>query len=138
MTTKETTPVVWDGREGEIDASMFDAWDEAAEEAAIQHAARVMDVRYIIVEGRTFAGRFPDGTIVKAPLSISVDDLDALTAEHDNPVDQVKALLERIGDADGAKALGVQNLTSVVIYANRFFDVFQRVAQASMGKSSGS
>ena len=89
MTTKETTPVVWDGREGEIDASMFDAWDEAAEEAAIQHAARVMDVRYIIVEGRTFAGRFPDGTIVKAPLSISVDDLDALTAEHDNPVDQV-------------------------------------------------
>ena len=117
---------------------MFDAWDEAAEEAEIQHAARVMDVRYIIVEGRTFAGRFPDGTIVKAPLSISVDDLDALTAEHDNPVDQVKALLERIGDADGAKALGAQNLTSVVIYANRFFDVFQRVAQASMGKSSGS
>jgi hypothetical protein len=138
MTTKETTPVVWDGREGEIDASMFDTWDEAAEEAAFQHAARVMDVRYIIVEGRTFAGRFPDGTIVKAPLSISVDDLDALTAEHDNPVDQVKALLERIGDADGAKALGAQNLTSVVIYANRFFDVFQRVAQASMGKSSGS
>ena len=138
MSTKETTPVVWDGREGEIDALMFDTWDEAAEEAAIQHAARVMDVQHIIIEGRTFAGRFPDGTIVKAPLSISVDDLDALTAEHDNPVDQVKALLERIGDADGAKALGAQNLTSVVIYANRFFDVFQRVAQASMGKSSGS
>lgn len=137
MTTKET-PVVWDGREGEIDASMFDAWDDAAEEAAIAEAAQALDVKHIIIEGRIFAGRFPDGTIVRAPLSISVDDLDALTAEHDNPVDQVKALLVRIGDEDSAKTLGGQNLASVVIFADKFFGAFQKIAQASMGKSSAS
>lgn len=137
MTTTKK-PVVWESNEGEIDPALFDSWDDAAEEAALELAAQAADVRYILIEGRIFAGRFPDGTIVKAPLSISVDDLEAISGEHDNPVDQLKALLVRIGDEDGVSALGRQNLTSVVIYADKFFSMFQRVAQASMGKSSAS
>jgi hypothetical protein len=137
MTTTKK-PVVWDSHEGDIDPTLFDAWDDAAEEAAIAEAAQALDVKHIIIEGRIFAGRFPDGTIVRAPLSISVDDLDALTAEHDNPVDQVKALLVRIGDEESAKTLGGQNLASVVIFADKFFGAFREIAQASMGKSSAS
>lgn len=131
-------PIVWDSDAGEIDPALFDQWDEAAEEAAIVAAAALVDVKCIIIEGRLFAGRFPDGAIVKAPLAISVEDLDVITAENDNPVDQIKGLLTRIGDEDGAASLARQNLPSVVIFAEKFFDTFQRIAQASLGKSATS
>ncbi len=111
----------------------FDDWDEAAEELAIQAVAAAADVKCIIVE-RTLAGRFPDGTIVRAPLDISVADLDAITAEADNPVDQVKVLFERIGDAESAAILESQGLTSAVIFASKFFETFEKVSKAALGK----
>lgn len=135
MATKQTEPVTWDSsvRDG-IDLALFDEWDEAAEEAAIAQAAAAADVRYIILEGRVFVARFPDGAIVKAPLDISLADLDALTAEFDNPVDQAKALLERVGEEGSADVLAAQPLPSVVIFAERYFGVFERIAMSAVGK----
>lgn len=137
MATKRDA-VVWDSNADGIDVSLFDQWDEAAEEAAIAEAAAAADVRYVIIGGKTFVGRFPDGAIVRAPLGISVADLEALSAEFDNPVDQVKALLERIGDADGVAELERQPLSSVVIFATRFFGVFEKIASVALGKLTSS
>lgn len=133
MTTKNTEPVVWDS--GEIDASIFDTWDEAAEEAAIAAAAANADVKHVIIEGRLFAGKFPNGDIVTTPLTFSVDDLEAVTAAADNPVDQVKELLRMIGDEGSVEKLGKQNLASVVIYAEKFFGMFEKVTKVALGKS---
>lgn len=134
----KTKTITWDPTEATAaDDKLFDAWDEAAEEAAIAEAARLADVPYIIIEGRIFAGRFPDGEILKTPLDFSVADLEAITAEADNPVDQVKALLRRLGNEATADALETKDLASVVIYAEKFFNVFSRIAQVALGKSLG-
>ena len=133
-TRRKTEPVVWDSSTPDDDLP-FDSWDETREEAAIHAAAEAADVKTIIVE-RTFAGRFPDGQVIRVPLDISVADLDAITAEADNPVDQVKHLFERIGDEQAAEALTKQGLTSAVIFAQRFFEAFQKVAQVALGKPS--
>lgn len=137
-TTKKPAPkkaIVVDNTIDEIDLSLFDSWDEEAEEAAIQAAAQVATVKTIIIEGKTFAGRFPDGTVVKAPITFSVSDLEAITAGTDNPVDQLKALFVRIGDEGSAEELERQGLASVVIYAEKFFTTFSRIAEVALGKS---
>lgn len=128
--------IVWDPTTATAeDDALFDAWDEAVEEAAIAEAAARADVPYIIIEGRIFAGRFQDDEILKIPLDFSVADLEAVSAEFDNPVDQVKALLRRLGNEKTAQALEQQDLASVVIYAEKFFTVFGKIAQVALGKS---
>lgn len=128
--------IVWDPTEATSDDdAAFDAWNEAAEEEAIALAARLADVRTIIIEGRIFAGKFPDGQILKCPLDFSVADLEAVTAEADNPVDQIKALLTILGNEKTAKALEHKDLASVVIFSEKFFKAFERIAQAALGKS---
>jgi hypothetical protein len=131
MVTKKN--VVWDS--GDLDDALFDSWDEEKETAAIAEAAAAMDVKYIIIEGRIFAGKFPDGTIIKAPLDISLDQIDAISAENDAQVDQVKELFRMIGDEAAAVELEKQNLASTIIYAQKFFAVFQRITEAALGKS---
>ena len=128
-----TKNVVWDS--GDIDDALFDSWDEEKEEAAIAEAAAAMDVKYVIIDGRTFAGKFPDGTIIKAPLDISLDQIDAISAENDAQVDQVKALFRMIGDEAAAVELEKQNLASTIIFAQKFFATFQRITEAALGKS---
>lgn len=134
-TAAKPEPIVWDPEAGELTDAMFDNWDEAQEEAAIAVAAVAAGVKHVIIEGRIFAGRFPDGTVVQAPLTFSVSDLEAITADHDNPVDQLKALFVRLGDDGSASVLESQNLASVVIYAEKFFATFSKIAEVAMGKS---
>lgn len=135
---KKTEPIVVDLTDVVFDETIFDTWDDAQEEAAIAVAAAAAAVQHVIVEGRLFAGRFPDGTVVKAPLTFSVSDLEAITADHDNPVDQIKALFVRLGDEESASVLEGQNLASVVIYAEKFFATFAKIAEVALGKSSTS
>ncbi|QZY52923.1 hypothetical protein [Leucobacter tenebrionis] len=137
-TAPPTEPVVWDPNSGDIDASIFDTWDEAAEEAAIALAAEVAAVKTVIIEGKIFAGRFPDGTIIKAPLTFSVADLEAITSIADNPVDQIKELFRVIGEDESVTELEQQNLASVVIYAERFFGTFEKITKTALGKSLAS
>lgn len=137
MPAKKTTDetIVWDSPEADTDLNeLFDTWDEAKEEEALAEAAVAVDVPCIIIEKRIVAGRFPDGTIIKAPLAFSVQDLDEVTATHDNEVDQLKALLVAMGNEESAAALEKQNLASVVIFASKFFNLFQKMAQVALGK----
>lgn len=112
----------------------FDSWDENAEDAAIQEAASAVDVKYIIVEGRTFVARFPDGKIIKAPLKVSINDIEVVQEASDDQIEQVKALLRMFGQDKDVEMLGSQNLASVVIFAEKYFRVFQRIAGAALGE----
>lgn len=107
----------------------FDNWSEDMEEKAI--AALAPKIKYIIVE-KTFIGRFEDGAIVKLPLSITLDDIDHLSAEFTNPVDQVKELLKTMGGEDSVKEFTRHNMTETIGMAEKFFSVFQRIAGASV------
>lgn len=110
----------------------FDSWTEDDEEKAL--AALAPDVKHIIVE-RSFVGRFRDGTIIKLPLDISLDDIDVLSESHDNPVDQIKALLAQIGGDDAAKEFTRQNMADAIAMATKFFNVFARIAGATVPES---
>src|SRR5690606_30976078 len=92
------------------------------------------DVRYIIV-GKTFVGRFDDGKIVNLPLSITLEDIDRLEAEHPSPVDQVKALLRVMGGDDALKVFVSHDLAATMAMAEKFFKVFSRIAGASFPES---
>lgn len=132
MATKK--PVVWDSQTVEISDDVFDSWDEEKEEAAIAEAAALVDVKYIIIEGRVFAGRFPDGTIIKAPLELTLEQIDKLSEAEEVQVDQVKELFRMLGDDSSAEALDRQNLASAIIFATKFFETFERISKAALGK----
>ena len=110
----------------------FDSWTEEDETKAL--AALAPDIKHIIVE-KDFIGRFEDGTIVKLPLSLSVDEIDELTEKTENPVDQVKVLLEQLGGKDAVAEFTRQNMTETIAMANKFFTVFARIAGASLPES---
>lgn len=110
----------------------FDSWTEDDEKAAL--AALRPEIKHIIVE-RNFIGRFPDGTIVKMPLSISLDDVDALQNDAGNPVDQFKLLLKRVAGDDVAKEFSKHDLAETVLMSERFFSVFSKISQASFPES---
>ncbi|QYF98907.1 hypothetical protein [Microbacterium sp. PAMC21962] len=110
----------------------FDSWSDEDEEKAI--AAAVPDVKYIVVE-RRFIGRFTNGEIVEVPLSLSLDDVEALQEEHDAAVDQFKMLLRIVGGDDVANVFGRQDLVEAAIMAEKYFRVLQRIQQAAFPES---
>lgn len=138
-TKAEDAPIVWEAEpepgELNVDDSVFDSWDEVAEAQAIAEGHEAIEVKTILINrGTSVAGRFPDGSKVYCPLTFSVADLDAVTAEYDNEVDQLKELLKRMGDEKTAKALEYKNLISVTNFAERFFTYFMKVAETPAGK----
>lgn len=110
----------------------FDNWTEEDEQKAL--VALAPDIKHIIVEG-TFVGRFPDGVIVKLPLSISLDDIDTMTKDTPNPVDQVKNLLRTVAGEDGVAEFTKHDMTETIVMAERFFTLFSRIAQAALPES---
>ena len=110
----------------------FDSWSEADEAKAIE--AIKPEVKYIIVE-RTFVGRFYDGTIVKASLSLSLADVDELQAEHDNEIDQFRALIRVVGGDENVQALSRQDIADVGAMAAKYFEVIQRIQGATLPES---
>lgn len=107
----------------------FDSWSDEAEEKAI--AALVPNIRYIIVE-RDFIGRFSDGVTVRMPLSISLDDVDALQEESASPVDQFKKLLSSVGGDAVARQFSSHDLVETSVLAEKYFTVLQKVTKASL------
>lgn len=111
----------------------FDAWDEAAEQAQLELAAGAVDVRYILVEGKKFVAKFPTGDIIEVPLVVTLADIEKITSATDDQIEQMKALLELFGDDDAVTLLEAQNLPAVVIFAEKYFRVFQKIARTSLG-----
>ena len=110
----------------------FDNWTEEDESKAL--AALAPDIKHIIVEG-SFVGRFPDGVIVKLPLSISLDDIETMTKDTPNPVDQVKNLLRTVATDAEVAEFTKHDMTETIVMAERFFTLFSRIAQAALPES---
>lgn len=106
----------------------FDNWSEEDEEKAI--AAAVPEVKYIIVEKR-FIGRLADGTIVEAPLSISLDEVDEMQAAYVTPVDQFKSILKKVGGDELAADFSKRDMVEGAILAEKYFRTLQKVQQAA-------
>jgi hypothetical protein len=106
----------------------FDAWNEDAETAAIAKIAP--EVKYIIVE-RTFVGKFFDGTIVKATLALTLEDVDALQVEYGNEIDQFRSLIQVVGGEENVAALSKQDIADVAQMAMKYFNVIQRIQGAT-------
>lgn len=106
----------------------FDNWSEEDEEKAI--AAIAPEIKYIIV-ARTFVGRFFDGTIVKASLGLSLDDVDQLQAKHDNEIDQFRSLIAVVGGDENVRELSRQDIADVGQMALKYFNVLERIQGAT-------
>ena len=112
----------------------FESWDEAAEQAAIAAAAAAVEVKYIIIEGRTFVARFPDGEIVKVPIKVSLNDISAITTETSDELEQVKSLLQVLGQDDDLEVLGNEDILAVTDFAAKYFRVFEKISQVALGE----
>lgn len=112
----------------------FESWDEAAEQAAIAAAAAAVEVKYIIIEGRTFVARFPDGEIVKVPIKVSLNDISAITTETSDELEQVKSLLQILGQDDDLEVLGNEDILAVTDFAAKYFRVFEKISQVALGE----
>ena len=113
----------------------FDSWDAAAGEAAVQAAADATAIRYIIIE-QDFAGRFPDGTVIRTPIRVSaelIDKVSELSGDAD-PRQQLEALLDAIGHDDDLTYLRSADLLSTVDYATKYFKVFEKVMGVALGE----
>ncbi|RKE60465.1 hypothetical protein [Microbacterium sp. AG238] len=110
----------------------FDSWDEEAEQKAI--AAAVPDVRMIIVEKRAI-GRLTDGMIVEAPLSLTLDEVDEMSASGLTPVDQFKVVLRKVGGDELANDFGRRDMVECAILAEKYFRLLQRIQQAAFPES---
>jgi len=110
----------------------FDGWTEEAEAAAI--AAIKPDIKYIVVEN-SFVGRFEDGAIVKAPLGISLNDVDALEAEYANEIDRFRALIRIVGGDANVDEFARQDISAVGIMSAKYFDVLGRIQGAKLPES---
>ena len=112
----------------------FESWDEAAEQAAIAAAAAAVEVKYIIIEGKTFVARFPDGEIVKVPIKVSLNDISAITTETSDELEQVKSLLQILGQDDDLEVLGNEDILAVTDFAAKYFRVFEKISQVALGE----
>ncbi|WP_295104744.1 hypothetical protein [uncultured Microbacterium sp.] len=111
-----------------VPAYDFDSWSEEDEEKAI--AAAVPEVKYIIVEKR-FIGRLADGTIIEAPLSITLDEVDEMQAAYATPVDQFKSILKKVGGDELAADFSKRDMVEGAILAEKYFRTLQKVQQAA-------
>ena len=112
----------------------FESWDEAAEQAAIAAAAAAVEVKYIIIEGKTFVARFPSGEIVKVPIKVSLNDISAITTETSDELEQVKSLLQILGQDDDLEVLGNEDILAVTDFAAKYFRVFEKISQVALGE----
>jgi hypothetical protein len=110
----------------------FDNWTDDDEEKAV--VALIPDIKHIIVE-KNFVGRFEDGVIIQLPLNITLADLDEMSEKTENPVEQVKQLLLKLGGEDAVREFATHNFTETLAMTTRFFDVFERVAGAKRPES---
>lgn len=116
MTSKtETTSIP------EID---FDSWTPEQEEAALKQIAQAAKCKYAIGDNH-FYGRFPDGTIINLPLSISLEDVNEISEGDVASVDQFTRLIEKIAGKEDAEKFLAQPTPSMIDMANKYFEIFQ-------------
>lgn len=115
----------------------FDAWSDEAEEAAIAAFAETVEVRHIIVEGRVIL-RLPDQSTLSIPIDVSYEQLEQILEAESSPAAQLQLLLELLGQDGDSQALRKQGLFVVTGVAKRYFDIWQKVRQVTLGESARS
>lgn len=110
----------------------FDNWTAEDEEAALAEVREAIQVKYVIVEN-SFVGRFPDGTEMKLPFSVSIDDIEAVVAAG-TEVDGLKILFERIAGTEAADTFASQPLPSATDFAAKYFGLFRKITGVDLGE----
>ncbi len=124
MTTKTAAP-------SDVEEYDFDSWSDEAETAAL---TALNDVKYIIVEG-SFVGRFSDGTIVKIPLSLSLETINELQTEFASPIDQFQHLLKTFAGDEIAESLNKLSIIAVGIMTEKYFRLLGKAQELAFPQS---
>lgn len=110
----------------------FENWDQEKEDAALRE---LNDVQHIIVEG-SFVGRFSsDKKIVKIPLTITLDAVDELKRDFEDPIDQFKHLVKTFGGEELAAELDTRGMIPVAIMAEKYFRALGRAQELAFPES---
>lgn len=110
----------------------FENWDQEKEDAALRE---LNDVQHIIVEG-SFVGRFSsDKKIVKIPLTITLDAVDELKRDFDDPIDQFKHLVRTFGGDELVAEIETRGIIPVGIMAEKYFRALQRAQELAFPES---
>lgn len=116
----------------------FDAWNDTAEDGVLRELAATQRIKYIISRDGAFVARFPDGRIIHTPLHLSAETIDTVNGLGDKPeADQIRTLLELLGQAEDLDYLKKTDLISVADYAGKYFRAFERLSQMTLGESQG-
>ena len=125
----------------ELTTELFDAWTNEQSEEAIKTIAASKKVKTIITPDGVFAGRFPDGHILSTPLNLTQATMEKLLNATEtssmSELDQLKVLVDLVGNADAAEYVAGADLLSLLDYARKYFEAFERISQVSMGESLG-
>lgn len=125
----------------ELTTELFDTWTTEQSEEAIKTIAASKKVKTIITPDGIFAGRFPDGHILSTPLNLTQATMEKLLNATEtssmSELDQLKVLVDLVGNADAAEYVAGADLLSLLDYARRYFEAFERISQVSMGESLG-
>lgn len=114
----------------------FEGWTDEAENAALALLAGENSIQYVISENRFFVGRFKDGRIIKTPLVLSVNLLEAVTGfEDQSDVEQIKHLMELLGKDEDLEYLNQADIFSAIDYAQKYFSMFEKITRLTMGES---
>lgn len=114
----------------------FEGWTDEAENAALAVLAGENSIQYVISENRFFVGRFKDGRIIKTPLVLSVNLLEAVTGfEDQSDVEQIKHLMELLGKDEDLEYLNQADIFSAIDYAQKYFSIFEKITRLTMGES---
>ena len=114
----------------------FEGWTDEAENAALAVLAGENSIQYVISENRFFVGRFKDGRIIKTPLVLSVNLLEAVTGfEDQSDVEQIKHLMELLGKDEDLEYLNQADIFSAIDYAQKYFSMFEKITRLTLGDS---
>lgn len=114
----------------------FDSWSAEQEEAAIEQLREDLKPKFILVE-KSLAAKFPSGFILKTSLDVPYEKLNDIVKSGDTG-DQMEAVLGFLGQAEEIPVLKRQGIIAVIAFAERYFEMWQKVAGTSLGESNGS
>lgn len=115
----------------------FDAWTDEDETAAIEEIAASIEVKHAVRGGMYYA-KFPDGEEISLPVRMSMDLMEKVTdLASDDSVEQVKAVFRELGDDKAIASLQKQDMLATLKFANDYFTLVNKVAQATVGEFAG-
>lgn len=111
----------------------FDDWDDAKETAAIEQIAKNVKPRHII-GGDMFIVEFADKKRIVLPLRISLDDVEAISSTTNDGIEQIRILLDRIGDKETTRIISAEPIAAMTSVAIDYFAAIEKISGATMGK----